>query len=181
MQSLQGPAQIVVKSLAGSDADTNSSLAAPWKLVSLALLEYRQGHWAEAAQQCRSLPRADTDLARIATVHMILALCQQRLGNAGEALAELKQGRALVEAKFHAGLTAGGLAEGYWFDWVTARILLREAMGWIKSAPQAVSIPAHFPQADPPLCIPRVPSLFDGGAAAQTMMADVADRRGVPS
>jgi serine/threonine protein kinase len=180
LQSLQPPAQAVLKSLSGPGPDTNSSREAPWRWVSLALFEYRQGHWAEAAQRCQSLPSTDTNLARIATVHVILAVCQQRLGKAGEALAELKQGRELVEAKFRAGLTPGGLADGYWFDWVTARILLREALGWIKSAPQAVNSPAHFPEANPPLFpIPGVPSLFDERPEAQTFMADFAGWRRV--
>jgi hypothetical protein len=41
----------------------------------------------------------------------------------------------LVEARFHAGLNAGGDPDGYWFDWAIAQILLREATGLVQHAP----------------------------------------------
>jgi hypothetical protein len=134
LQSLAAPAQTVEKSLSSSDPGAAvGSGEAPWRLVSLALLEYRRGDWAKAAAWCQSLPSADTNPARLATARLILAMCSQRLGKTGEAVAELKQGRETVEAKFHTGLTAGSDADGYWFDWAMARILLREAAGLIKT------------------------------------------------
>lgn len=47
----------------------------------------------------------------------------------------MKQGRELVEAKFHSGLSAGSDEDGYWFDWAMAQVLLREAAGLIKTKP----------------------------------------------
>jgi hypothetical protein len=136
LQALDLPAQTVEESLSSSDAGANSSSGdAPWRWVALALMEYRRGHWAEAAQRCQSLPSADTNPARIAAVRLIHAMAWQRLGKSGEAVAELKQGREWVEAKFHTGLTAGLNSEGAWFDWAMVQILLREADGVIKSAP----------------------------------------------
>jgi hypothetical protein len=133
LQSLAAPAQTVEKSLASSDpgADAGSG-EAPWRWVALALMEYRRGDWAKAAAWCQSLPSADTNPARLANVRLILALCSQHLGKSGEAVAALKQGREMVEGKFHTGLTAGSDADGYWFDWAMAQILLREAAGLIK-------------------------------------------------
>jgi hypothetical protein len=136
LQSLDLPAQTVEKSLSGSNPDANSSSGeAPWRLVSLALLDYRRSLWAKAAERCQSLPSTDTNAARIATVRLVLAVCSQRLGKSGEAAAQLQQARELVEAKFRTRLTAGGDSDGYWFDWVMARILLREASGLIQNAP----------------------------------------------
>ena len=62
-------------------------------------------------------------------------MSRQHLGKTAEAVAELKQGRESVEAKFHTGLTPGSMEEGFWFDWAMAQILLREAGETIKSAP----------------------------------------------
>jgi len=136
LQSLDLPAQTVEKSLSGSEPGANSSGGeAPWRWVSLALMEYRRGHWAEAGQRCESLPSADTNPARIAAVRLISAMTSQNLGTTGKAVAELKQAREWVEAKFHIGLTAGRESEGYWFDWAMVQILLREADATIKSAP----------------------------------------------
>jgi hypothetical protein len=136
LRSLDMPAQFVEKSLSGSGANANSGGGeAPWRWVALALLDYRQGRWASAVERGQSLPPADNNPARNAIRHLILAMSQQRLGKTAEAVAELKQGRELVEAKFHARLTAGSVEEGFWFDWATAQILLREAGALLKSAP----------------------------------------------
>jgi serine/threonine protein kinase len=133
LQALDSPAQTVQKSLSSNDLgawSTNSE--APWRLVAVALMAYRQGHWAEAAQLCLPLPPVETNLARSAAPRLIYALCQQRLGNPAEALAELKQAREVVEAKFQAGLASDD-PDGSWFDWAMSQILLREAQGLIKS------------------------------------------------
>jgi tetratricopeptide (TPR) repeat protein len=136
LRSLDLPAQFMEKSLSGSGTNAGSGGGeAPWRWVALALLDYRQGRWAAAAERCQSLPPADNNPARNAIRHLILAMSRQRLGKTAEAVAELKQGRELVEAKFHAGLAAGSVEEGFWFDWAVAQILLREAGETIKTAP----------------------------------------------
>jgi serine/threonine protein kinase len=136
LQSNELAARTVEKSLSDSNPGANSSSGeAPWRLVALALLDFRRGLWPRAAERCQSVLAADPNPARIATVRVILAACFQRLGKSGEAVAQLKQGRELVEGKFHAGLAAGGDSDGYWFDWAIAQILLREAAGLIQSAP----------------------------------------------
>jgi hypothetical protein len=136
LQSLDLPAQTVEKSLSSAGSGTNSnSEEAPWRLVSLALLDYRRGRWAEAVPRCQALASADTNPARLATARLILALSQLRLGQPAAAAEPLQQARESVEARFRAGLTAGSGAEGYWFEWAIAQILLREATGLTKSVP----------------------------------------------
>jgi hypothetical protein len=136
LRSLDMPAQVLEKSLSGSGTNAGSgSGEAPWRGVALALLEYRQSRWAAAAERCQFLPSADNNPARNAARHLILAMSRQHFGKTAEAVAELKQGRELVEAKFHTGLTPGSLEDGFWFDWAMAQILLREASETIKSAP----------------------------------------------
>jgi hypothetical protein len=136
LQALDLPAQTVAISLSNTQSGAiSASGEAPWRWVALALMEYRRGRWAEAVQRCQSLPSADANPARLAAVRLIRAMSWQALGKSGEAVAELQQGRELVEAKFHTGLTAGRNSEGYWFDWAMVQILLREAERAIQSAP----------------------------------------------
>ena len=56
----------------------------------------------------------------------------QPLGENAEARTELALGRQLIEAEFASGLTVGTWSSGWWFDWLFARILLREADGVVK-------------------------------------------------
>jgi hypothetical protein len=136
LQILDVTAKTAEKSLASGDPGALSSRSeAPWRLVSLALMDYRRGQWARAAERCQSLPPDDTNAARTAAARLILAMSFQRLGKTREAAAELKPARELVEAKFHAGLTAGSDSDGYWFDWAMAQILLREASGLVRTVP----------------------------------------------
>jgi len=178
LQSLRLPYEVVLKSLSDGASETNISRSeGPWRWVALASLEYRQGRWATAVQRCQSLPLADTNLARIATARLLEAICQQRLGNSAAAQAALKRGGELVEAKFRAGLSNGNLAEGYWFDWVAARILLREATGLIRSAPQALNGPGERRRAG--LAMP--PSLVQAGGltgALEDFLGDGAGTQG---
>ena len=52
--------------------------------------------------------------------------CHQ-LGEVEMARSELAQGRDLVTAQFLQGLGGGSGSDGFWYDWLFARILLREA------------------------------------------------------
>jgi len=94
----------------------------------LALLEYRQGEAARAAEWCRRLltyPECDTMHAAVARV--ILALACQQLNLTDEARQQLAQAREAIERRFASGLETGNKVDGFWFDWVFARELLQEA------------------------------------------------------
>ena len=54
-----------------------------------------------------------------------------RSGDLQKAREYLAQGRTQVEGKFKAGLDRGEQGVGMWYDWVFARLLLREADGLI--------------------------------------------------
>jgi eukaryotic-like serine/threonine-protein kinase len=103
-------------------------LMAAWKCISLALMAYRQNYLPTAQEWCRqSLAYQENTPARIATAHIISAMASHQLGENDQAGSELEAGRKLVEAQFAANLTAGNGTEGFWFDWLFARVLLREA------------------------------------------------------
>jgi hypothetical protein len=102
-------------------------------MVSLALLEYRRGDYIRAMDWCRHcLAYPDYQAARIATTRVILAMCCQHLHYFDEAHSELAKGREIIENKFMTGLDSGSAAQNFWFDWVSARVLLREATDLIR-------------------------------------------------
>ena len=99
-----------------------------WRAISLALLEYRSGHYAKAIEWCRSSLACRQDIpVRTATARLILAMSLRQEGEHEAALSELEQARNILESGFDAGLKHGRWDRGLWFDWVFARVLLREA------------------------------------------------------
>jgi hypothetical protein len=107
---------------------------AAWQCVSLALIEYRRGHYAEAvAWSQRFLAFPEYNAPRAATSHVILAMAWQQLHDSAAARAELALGRRLIEKKFRDPLERGDAMQGFWFDWVFAQVLLREAAGSVPS------------------------------------------------
>jgi len=66
-------------------------------------------------------------LSVAATAQVILAMSDWRLGHREEARTELASARGDIETQFRKGLERGSAPNGFWFDWVFAQILLREA------------------------------------------------------
>jgi hypothetical protein len=102
------------------------SLAA-WRSFSLALMEYRRGNCAAVDQwHQKSVSYGQGAAVRDVTFQIVMAMAHYRTGQSGQARSELAQARLKVENRFdNLPLNSDG---GYWFDWVFARILLREAM-----------------------------------------------------
>jgi eukaryotic-like serine/threonine-protein kinase len=128
-ESLAPLARVAGESFAVTEGkDTEANFRAAWGSVSLALWEYRRGDYGrsiEWARRCLAFP--EFNAPREATAHVELALALRQSGLNDEALRELTQGRQAIEAKFKGDLEVGGATEGFWFDWVFARILLQEA------------------------------------------------------
>jgi serine/threonine protein kinase len=98
-----------------------------WRAISVALFEYRSGRYAKATEWCRSSLACRQDIpVRTATAQLILAMSLEGEGNHEPALAELEQARKILESGFEDGLKHGRWDRGLWFDWVFARVLLRE-------------------------------------------------------
>jgi len=99
-----------------------------WRCTSSAIYEYRRENWIQAAQFCKySLNYDDHNNARVAMVHAVLAMAYYQSGQFEDGQAELDKSRQLVSDKFIKGLDIGDGKVGYWFDWIAARIFLREA------------------------------------------------------
>jgi len=146
MSALAPLTSLAAKSFAAiTPADTNAEaiFQAAWGSISLALMEYRQGNYANAGEWCRRcLTYPGDDPPRTATAQVILAMSCQQLGRHEEALSDLMQARESIEAKFDNDMDPGSADHGFWFDWVFARILLHEAAGLIGAPTQTLNPPA---------------------------------------
>jgi eukaryotic-like serine/threonine-protein kinase len=135
LKSLEPLSELSAKSM--ENASQNPVMEA-WRCVSLALMAYRQDYTPTAkawCQKCLSYP--ENNPARIATAHIIQAMSCHKLNEPQEAASELVLGRKLVEDEFAKGIQEGNGTEGFWFDWLFARILLREAEAAIEKTPVA--------------------------------------------
>jgi hypothetical protein len=125
MQSLEHLSEISADSM---DYPGQDPIMVGWRCVSLALMAYRQDYTPTAKDWCRRCLASPNYIpARVATAHIIQAMSSCRLGEMKVARAELARGRQLVDAEFAKGLEMGNGATGFWYDWLFARILLREA------------------------------------------------------
>jgi len=127
---------------ADEDDSEPDSFRAAWQCVSLSLMDYRRGDYtgtADWAKRCLAYP--DFNAPRAATAHILLALAYWQQGRQPQARVELRQGQDAVAAKFTEGLDHGSAPNGFWFDWVFARILLREAEGLMPPVTQIEQAP----------------------------------------
>ncbi|HYG25265.1 MAG TPA: serine/threonine-protein kinase [Verrucomicrobiae bacterium] len=107
------------------------SLAA-WRSFSLAMYEFRRGELRTALDWCnKSVALQNINPARAVNVQLLMTILRFRQGEVEHARAELSRLRETVETRFNRGLVVGNGSEGFWFDWVFARILLREAVDTI--------------------------------------------------
>ena len=129
IQDLEQQGQVAEKNLRAMDQSGNPAVAyqGGWDSLSLALLEYRRGNYEKATNWCfhclayrLSLPH------RNAMAQLILAMCYSQTNQKSKALAASSTGWQLVQDSFQRGLLQGNNAEGFWFDWIIARILSRE-------------------------------------------------------
>ena len=96
-----------------------------WFQFSKSLAEYRQGHFASAAEWANKVLTKSqaVEMCRV-VAYMVLAMSQWCLNRVDEALAALAKGDEIAETKLPK-LESGG---AYFFrEWVIAHILLREA------------------------------------------------------
>ena len=63
-----------------------------------------------------------------------------RHGQTDDAGSQLAKARVVIEAQFKNGLEHGNSSLGMWYDWVFARILLREATASIGDDSGATSV-----------------------------------------
>jgi hypothetical protein len=93
-----------------------------------ALLEYRLGNYTKSEEWCRQcLSYPEYNASRTAAARVILALDSQCQRQPDRARAELALATEAIDRKFADGLNPGASSQGYWFDWIIARLLRDEA------------------------------------------------------
>src|SRR5262249_8068610 len=86
------------------------------------LLEYRQGHYAEAIDWLQKITSLDDDPFRQVQAYMVLAMAQHQLHQEEPAQATLTAGFQFAEK-----LDKTIENERLWTDWIIAQIFVREA------------------------------------------------------
>ena len=136
LQNLKSSAEIAEKeldfALGAKDrqilAAFGSDFRPTWTSSALALFEYRSGNDVKATNFCtRCLSSRGSNGPPGALARVILGLAYWRLDQKSEALVALSQGQEQIDLAFKNGLTLNLNNDlENWFDWVLARILLRE-------------------------------------------------------
>ena len=129
LQDLHPQGDIVEKNVRAMDQSGNAAVAyeGGWDSLSLGLLEYRRGNYGKATNWClRCLAYPLSIPHRNATAQVILAMCYWQTNEKSKALLAWGAGLQLIQDRFRRGLVPGNNAEGFWFDWIIARILSRE-------------------------------------------------------
>lgn len=111
-----------------------------WRSMVLGLLEYRRWHDKAAWDLSqRSLDFPARTASRDAAATLMQAMAAWRLKRATEARGKLQQARQTIEDRFKHPLVFNEADKGAWFDWLDARILLREATELIEGKPGGIS------------------------------------------
>jgi WD40 repeat protein/serine/threonine protein kinase len=103
------------------------------------LAEYRQDHFAGAAQWMGTVLAGGGAPTRQAEAQFVLAMAQYRLNRPDRARAALSAGVGIVE-KSLPKLESGDIGQG-WIDWIIARALMREAKSIIQGPLNAKNDP----------------------------------------
>jgi serine/threonine protein kinase len=140
--ALEPLAKVLEQYLADAQPSDNPRMYA-WREFSLALFAYRSGRFADAiAWQQKCLASPDNLPERITMGHFILAMAYQHLNRIDFARLELHQGQDLIRRNCPEAsekISIAGMSEAasvYWYDWVIAQILEREASDLI-NGPQS--------------------------------------------
>jgi hypothetical protein len=110
-------------------AKDSSGYTAAWHSLSLEVLEYRQGDYARASNRCRKcLASPERNALWTTTAQLILAMSYWQTHQYREAVPKLIEAQRQIDSEFGNGLdpNPSNDPEHHWYDWVLARILLRE-------------------------------------------------------
>jgi eukaryotic-like serine/threonine-protein kinase len=128
-RALQPLADVVAATLDGQDPlQSHDPYMDAWRCFALALHAHRREQpdetlrWAELCLRHPSFIEP-----RTIAVNLLQAMSLRRMNRHEEADGLISSAHARLEERFRSGLTAGDSSTGFWFDWINARILLREA------------------------------------------------------
>ncbi len=104
-----------------------------WAPMPVSLWRYRTGDFHGAVEFARrALAGTNATMAHRPAHEAIIAMASHQLGDHAAARTSLTNAREAVERKFAGSLVEGAGGSGYWYDWLFARVLVREASGMIR-------------------------------------------------
>jgi hypothetical protein len=107
-----------------------------WVLIPVSLWRFRKGEYTTLIEDARPVAnRPQGTNAFVPTVQAILAMALWNQGEPDEARALLGQVRGAVDQQFSTPMTLGDTRRGLWYDWLFARIMMREATMLIGEEP----------------------------------------------
>jgi serine/threonine protein kinase len=118
---------------------TNSGYAG-WAAIPPTLWRYRCGDYDKVLQLCHlGLNESDNSSAQYMILRTLEAMAEYKNGNATEARTQLSKAGPPIDAAFRNWSERGDPRFGYWYDWLFAQILLREARSVMESPTAPVS------------------------------------------
>ncbi|HEX9045508.1 MAG TPA: serine/threonine-protein kinase [Verrucomicrobiae bacterium] len=138
LETLLPMEKVMARSIPTNAVSAAKDAGLPWRCLSLALYEYRRGHYDDAASLCHRVLDLRFDSGAtpcVAGVHALLAMANQRLGQTGQARLELGKSRELIGQRSKTAFVIYQDGHGMWYDWFVARLLAREAGEMIDPMP----------------------------------------------
>jgi serine/threonine protein kinase/tetratricopeptide (TPR) repeat protein len=118
--------------LAASNLQGDAHMVA-WRVFAVALMDYRRNDFPAAVEWAdRCINSVHKNPAREASARLLRAMAWHRLEKSVEARAELDLACEIMGNRFTGQLDTRDTSKGFWFDWVNARILRREAEALIR-------------------------------------------------
>jgi serine/threonine protein kinase len=118
-------AQVAEASVRNHNPATATHLEA-WRYTALGLFEYRRGHFEKALSWCRAeQANQNPSPSREAICDLVEAMAAWRLNQPAFARSRLATAEKLIDTRFEQPLRND--RETFWAEWLSARILLREA------------------------------------------------------
>ncbi len=128
LRSLKPLGEVAAASLENDGARYAGESLAAWRAFSLALWELRRGNYEKSLVWCeQSVGYQNSTPPRAISNRLVAAMARQGLGQPSQMRLDLAECRKLIDDQLAKGLQVGNGSDGFWFDWVFARILLREA------------------------------------------------------
>jgi len=135
---LRSLSDVLSKSISEAGSDQDPNLFA-WREFALALYDYRSGNFNDSIVLLQKCLASQNYLPeRMAMAHFVLAMAFYQTKQVAEANSELSLGQALIRQYCPSAkdtISISGMdpkTSVYWYDWVIAQILQREAQAMIQ-------------------------------------------------
>ena len=100
---------------------------ASWAAIPASLWHYRGGRFDKVIEIAGPITKEQGPSALASTLQAISAMTAWQRGESEEARQQLAKAGGAVTSRFASPMAPGDARQGYWYDWLFARIMVREA------------------------------------------------------